>query len=308
MAEILKISEYPESQEMYMIAGWRQWADAGSVSSGLPRYLAQSMNARLIGIIPPDDFYLFQIPATHDLVRPFVRFEDGYPETLETPRNEFYFAGDKDRGLIIFIGDEPHMNVERYTKALLDAAERFHVRRIVTLGGVYGELPYNRARSISAIVSLKHLRDEIAGLAVELSEYQGGASIGSYLCHRAGQRGMACVGFYAFVPTYDFTEIEALGSGIRIENDFMAWLGIMRRVNHMLKLNFDLAELRRRSEELIDVMDAKVDELDKSVPEIRIRDYFAQLAENFKEVTFDPLADVWEEELRRLFDEDEGGQ
>ena len=43
-----------------------------------------------IGSLRPDGFYLFQIPGTHDLVRPPIKFEDGYPVELVTPRNEFY--------------------------------------------------------------------------------------------------------------------------------------------------------------------------------------------------------------------------
>jgi len=33
-----------------------------------------------------------------------------------------------------------------------------------------------------------------------------------------------------------------------------------------------------------------------------IRDYLNRLSEEFSEVPFDPLSDVWEQELRRLFD------
>jgi len=36
----LDLWEGPMAEEVYMIAGWEQWADAGEVSSELPRYLA----------------------------------------------------------------------------------------------------------------------------------------------------------------------------------------------------------------------------------------------------------------------------
>ena len=304
MDPIVELLERPESQELYMIVGWRQWADAGAVSSGLPQYLVQHTNARRIGIIKPDGFYLFQIPGTHDLVRPIVEFNEGYPETLEFQRNEFFYTGDADRGLVIFIGDEPHMDIERYTAALLDTAQELSVKRIISLGGVYGELPYTRERTISCIYSLAHLRDEMAELAVNFSEYSGGASIGSYICRRAGDRALECVGLYAFVPTYDFTDIEQIGSGIRIENDFMAWHSIMRRLNFMLKRDYDLSELEAKSDELIQVMDARVEQLDKSAPEVGLREYFERLEEDFEEIIFDPLDDVWEEELRKLFDDE----
>jgi hypothetical protein len=77
MSEAVDLWERPQAKEVYMIAGWRQWADAGSISSGLPKYLVQQTNAHQIGKIRSDGFYLFQIPGTHDLVRPMVEFERG---------------------------------------------------------------------------------------------------------------------------------------------------------------------------------------------------------------------------------------
>lgn len=305
MSDMLELWEEPEVEELYMIVGWRQWADAGSTSSGLPQYLVKQTGAREIGRLNPEPFYFFQIPGTHELVRPVVRFEDGFPQSLDTQRNEIYFTGNSQRGLLIFLGDEPHINIEIYVASLLDLAQNLGVRRIVGLGGVYGELPYDKERMVSSIYSRRQLREELEMLAVDLSDYHGGASIGSYVCRRAAERDMAFVGFYAFVPTYDFSNIPQIGNAIRLENDFMAWLGVMRRINYMLKLDIDLSDLQERSRELIELVDRKVEELESASPQLSVRDYLERLAEDFEEVPFEPLDEVWEEELRRLLDGDE---
>ncbi|UCH60510.1 MAG: PAC2 family protein [Anaerolineales bacterium] len=302
MSEALEIWEKPHSQEISMLLGWRQWADAGSISSGLPAYLVKQLGAKQIGKIRPDGFYLFQFPGTHDLVRPVVRFKEGYPEALETPKNELYYAGNDARGLVILIGDEPHMDIENYVRAILQSARNLGVKRMVSFGGVYGELPYEKERMVSCIYSQPLLREQVKDLAVNLSDYQGGASIGSYLCRRAGEQGIDYFGFYAFVPTYDFSGIAKINNAVRIENDFMAWLGVMRRVNYLLKIDFDLADLEQKSQHLVQVVDDKMDELDKSSPELGVRDYLRRLSEEFNEVPFDPLNEVWEQELKRLFD------
>ncbi len=303
MSDPIEIWEKPEAEEIYMLAGWRQWADAGSISSMLPQYLIQQTQAEHIGSIRSDDFYLFQIPATHDLVRPVVKFKDGFPESLDVPVNELYYTGDGRRGMVFFLGDEPHLHIEHYAAAFLDAAEQLGVRRIVGLGGVYGELPYDKERTISAIYSRPQLQAELDELAVNLSNYHGGASIGSYICRRAAEREMEYVSFYAFVPTYDFSQVSAQGNAIRLENDFTAWLGVMRRINHMLKLDFDLGDLEARSAKLITVIEEKVDELDREAPQLGVREYLARLSNEFVEVPFMPLDDVWEEELRHLLDD-----
>jgi proteasome assembly chaperone (PAC2) family protein len=305
MPDAVELQERPEAAHIHMIAGWRQWADAGSISSGLPQYLIRHTGARRIGTIRPDSFYLFQIPGTHDLVRPVIHFEDGFPQSLETPHNDLYYTGDDERGVVILLGDEPHLDIERYITSVLDVAQTLGIERIVSLGGVYGELPYNKERTVSANYSLPSLRKELDDLAVTLTDYHGGASIGSFLCRRAFERNQAALGLYAFVPTYDFSSIDSLGDALRLENDYMAWLGVMRRINYMLKTRFDLSELEERSRQLVRVVDAKVEEMDRSAPQLGIRDYLMQLAADFDEVTFDPLGDVWEEELRRLFDNTE---
>lgn len=285
-----------------MVVGWWQWADAGSVSSGLPEYLVQQMGGRQIGSMRSDGFYIFQVPGTHDLVRPVVKFEEGYPSELEIRRNDFYYAEDNQNGYLILLGDEPHLDIERYVKALLDTAASLRVKRVIGLGGVYGELPYDKERMISATYSLPHMKDEIQSLAVNLSDYHGGASIGSYLARRAGDRGMEYVGFYAFVPTYDFSSFAEIGNTIRIENDYMAWLGIMRRMKFMLKMDLDLADLEEKSQRLVKVVDDKMEEFDNLAPQVGVRDYLSRLSEDFTEIPFEPLDDFWEDEIRRLMD------
>jgi proteasome assembly chaperone (PAC2) family protein len=310
MADALTFYERPEAEELVMLTGWRQWADAGSISSGLPLYLVQQLKAHQIGIIPPDGYYIFQIPGTHDLVRPVVKFDQGHPEYLQSRRNEFFYSpASKGPGVVVFLGDEPHLDVDRYVSTLLEAARTLGVRRIVSFGGVYGELPYDKERPVAGIYSLTRLRDEISTYAVDLSDYHGGASIGSYVCKRAEEEGIEFIGFYAFVPTYDFSGIAQAGKAIRVETDYMAWLGVMRRVNHMLKLDFDLLDLEEKSRRLVKLIDAKVEEIEQANPQAGVRDYLKHLSDNFEETLYDPLGEVWEDELRRLmdkFDEDTG--
>lgn len=299
----LEFSEIPQSEEIHMLAGWRQWADAGSVSSGIPEYLVQQTNARSIGMIPSDGFYLFQIPGTHHLLRPIIHYDEGFPRALESFRNEFFFSGNEKRGLVIFLGDEPHMDVERYVATFLDAAQKLGVKKIIGFGGVYGELPYDKDRLITGAYSMPRLKEQMKALAVSLSDYQGGASIDSFVCRRAAEREMDYMSFYAFVPLYDFSNPSQTGSSIRIENDYTAWLGLMQRINYLLKLGFDLSDLENKSRQLIEKLDHEIEQLIKNAPELGLRDYLQRLAKDFTETPFVPPDDFWEEKLRGLFDD-----
>lgn len=309
MNEWIQLWERPAAEEMYLVAGWRQWADAGSVSSGLPAYLIDHLGARRIGQMKPDGFYLFQIPGTHHLLRPEIKLEDGYRKKLRSRKNEFFYWGSDAKGLIIFLGEEPHLNAEHYADTLLDAVETLGVCRVVALGGVYGAMPYDKEREVSCIYSLPGMRDDLARYAVKFSDYEGGSTIGTYLADRAEARGIEVVDFYAFIPAYDFSSLTSFQQGLRIETDFRAWYELMRRLNHMFGLRIDLSELKRESDELISTMNARVEDLAREKPHLNIREYMARLSAEFKEVPFIPL-DVWEEGLGDLFDdiENPGGE
>jgi len=239
-------------------------------------------------------------------VRPVIKFSDGYPEFLKSARNEFFYAGNQERGIVIFLGDEPHVDAERYVDALLHAAKMLRVKRIISFGGVYGELPYNKERMISSTYSQKYLKAELEKLAVNFSDYHGGSSIGAYACRRAAEQNIEYISLYAFVPSYDFSNLSRNASGIQIENDFMAWLGILRRVNYMLNLGWDLTELEAKTARLIKLMDDKIDEIAKTFPDINIHEYLQQVEDAFEETVFEPLQELWEDEINRLFNRLDG--
>jgi len=48
----------------FMIAGFNQWANAGNVSSGIPEYLIEKLNARRAGHIRKGGYYIFRLPGS----------------------------------------------------------------------------------------------------------------------------------------------------------------------------------------------------------------------------------------------------
>jgi len=295
MDDLIKLWEKPVAEEKYMIAGWHQWADAGSVSSGLPRYLIGLTGAKKIGEIKPYGFYMFQVPGMHHFLRPEIKLEEGYRKELTPRSNEFFYTGNDQKGLVIFLGEEPHLNVEGYAEAFFDAAQALGVKRIAAVGGVYGAAPYDKDRDISCTYSLRGMKDELGKYAVKFSNYEGGVSIGTYLAAQAEQRGIEYLSFYAFVPAYDFSHISEHLQGIGIETDLRAWHELMRRFNRMFGLRLNLSNLERQSAELTESMDDKIAELERDYPQIR--EYMEKLERDFEETPYSPLDDVWEQAL-----------
>jgi proteasome assembly chaperone (PAC2) family protein len=297
MDELIELTEKPVAEEIYMLAGWRQWADAGAISSALPHYLVELMGARRIGRIKTRGFYLFQVPGMHHLFRPEIKLEDGYPKELGLRKNDIYYAGDEHKGLVIFLGDEPHLDAERYAEAFFNIAKELNVKRVVGVGGVYASVPYDKDRHVSCTYSLRSMKKEMGNYTVRFSNYEGGVSIGSYLASFAKQLGIEYCGLYAFVPMYDFSELSPRLQGVSIENDFKAWHDLMRRVDYMFGLRLNLSDLERQADKLVRSMDAKVEEIVKKHPSADVKEYLAKLAEDFTEMSFMPLDEVWEREL-----------
>ena len=173
MDDALEIWERPTAREVYMIAGWDQWADAGSISSELPPYLVEKTGARKIAQIRPEGFYLFQAPGTHHYLRPVVKLENGYRQAMEVKQNRFYYTESAGKGLVIFKGEEPHIAVEHYSDAFFDAVQAFNVRRVAIVGGVFGAMPYDKDREVSCVYSLPHLKEELQKYAVRFSGLRG---------------------------------------------------------------------------------------------------------------------------------------
>jgi len=300
MNKLIELWERPPAGR-YMIAGWHQWADAGAISSALPQYLIDYTQARKIGRMKLDGFYLFQIPGTHHLLRPVVKLNEGYREALWQRDNECFYAERED--FLIFLGEEPHQNEEEYAEAFFDMVEELGVKRVAAVAGVYAAVPYERNRGISCVYSLPEMKKELEHYAVRFSNYEGGATISMYLAHIAESRGIEFFRFCAFVPHYDFDQGSAAIERLAIEEDFKAWYDIMIRLKHMFHLSLDLSELEERSQELILEWDAKIDHLAKAKPQLPIKAYMEQVNKDFTEVSFMPLNSIWEEELGKLLED-----
>jgi hypothetical protein len=93
---------------------------------------------------------------------------------------------------------------------------------------------------------------------------------------------------------FDLSKLSVRLQGITVEEDWKAWYEVMRRLNHMFKLGFDLTDLERQSRELVSSLDARIEELARKMPQIQVKEYLRKISEEFEETSFLPLDDVWE--------------
>ncbi len=255
--ELVVLKEKPAAQ--YLIAGWRrQWSDGGSISSGLPRYLINKLNAREIGRLGEGvsrECYPFQVPGTHDAYRPRVAYQDGLPSQDMLRRNYFYDAGN---GLIIFLGEEPWFRIDIYGQAFFQAVRELGIQRTVAVEGYNGAAPPELERNVSCIYSNPRMKEELEKYGVSFSNYgsrgRNGPTIGMALnsIAYAEHPDLDMFRFGAMAPMFPF--LSRNNDPVGIARDHRAYYAIMKRLKPMFKLDIDLAELmalgQAESEEL----------------------------------------------------------
>ncbi len=274
--EIIK-SEKPT----IMIAGFNQWANAGNVSSGIPEYLIEKLNARRVGHIRKDDFYIFQLPGSSFMFRPPVKYVEGYEEDYqEETINDFHYTEISGKGLIIFIGTEPNQHEDVYVNTLLDGAKELGVKRIIVPAGVGGEIPFDKERLVSCTYSLEQMKEELNNYALTFSNYHRNATIGMVINHYSKERGIESVRMSARTPSYQIP--------LTSSSDKRAMYDILRRIRYMFGINLDLSDLEKESKQQVSDFENALKELYISNPEVesQITTYIEQIEEGFVELRF----------------------
>jgi len=295
---VLEKENIKPEKPTFMIAGFNQWANAGNVSSGIPEYLIEKLNARRVGHIRKDDFYIFQLPGSHFMFRPPVKYVEGYEEDYqEETINDFHYTEISGKGLIIFIGTEPNQHEDVYVNTLLDGAKELGVKRIIVPAGVGGEVPFDKERLVSCTYSLKQMQEELKDYALTFSNYNRNATIGMVINHYSKERGIESVRMSARTPSYQIP--------LTTSSDKRAMYDILRRIRYMFGINLDLSDLEKESKQQISDFENALKKLYMGNPELepQISTYMEQIEEGFVELRFEEpieIPDVFLKEFNDL--------
>ena len=248
MADELVIFEQKPAAQ-YIIAGWRrQWSNGGRISSGLPRYLIEKLNAKKIGELGPQVStmcYPFQVAGTHDAFRPVAAFKEGLPSESMHRENYFFDAGN---GLIIFLGEEPWYRLDLYVQGFFEAIKQLGVKQTVAVEGVNGPAPPDLERRITCAYSKAAMKEDLERFGLQFSSYgsdgRRGPTIGMALVSMAHFEypDIEMFRLGAMAPLYPM--LSSSNQQLGITRDHRSFYDIMRRLNAMFDLTIDLNELK----------------------------------------------------------------
>jgi proteasome assembly chaperone (PAC2) family protein len=249
----LNIYSKPKLRNPRLLLGFSGWMDGGEVSTGTVKCLINKLDAQKFAEIEPKGFYIYSFPGSMEitaLFRPHTQIKDGVIESYEIPSNTF-FCSEKDN-LIIFLGKEPNLNWEEFSECIFSICTEFGVEMIYFTGSVAGLVPHTREPRLFCSVSQSELKETFQHYGVKFANYEGPASIVTYLTANCGNQNIKMVSLIAAIPAY------VQGSNPKCIE------AVTRRIAGMLELEMDFDDLTTISEEF----EKKLHEVVQEQPEL----------------------------------------
>ena len=254
----LKVDQKPELSNPVLLLGFSGWMNGDQVSTGAVEYLIEKFQARKFAQIEPADFYIYNFPGPMELsamFRPHTKIENGIIRTYQPPANDFFSV--QSHNLILFVGREPNLAWRQYADCIISLCEQFNVKEIYFIGSVAGLTPHTREPRIFCSVSDEELKASLQQHGIHFTNYEGPASIVSYLTFRSKSQGIGMLNLVAEIPAY----VQG--------HNYKCIETIIRYIASLLNLNIQYDDIRTMADEFEKKLDEAVQHEPKLVETIR---------------------------------------
>lgn len=249
----LRIYKRPKLNSPRLLVGLSGWMDGGQVSTGTVKCLIERLGAERFAEIEPEGFYIYNFPGSMEitsLFRPHTKIKDGLITSFEVPTNAFFC--DKESDLILFVGKEPNLRWQEFAGCIFSLCSEFNVRMIYFIGSVAGLVPHTREPRLFCSVSDEKLKETFEHYGVKFTNYEGPASLITYLTANSKEQGLDMASFVATIPAY-------------VQGDNPKCIeAVTRRLAGILRLQIELDDLRDISDEF----EKKLSEVVQEQPEL----------------------------------------
>jgi proteasome assembly chaperone (PAC2) family protein len=177
--------------------------DGGNVSTGTVKCLINRLGAEEFAEIEPEGFYIYSFPGSMEitaLFRPHTKIKDGLIESYQRPTDAFFY--NEENNLILFVGKEPHLQWEEFADCIFSVCSEFGVKEIYFIGSVAGLVPHTREPRIHCSVSDAKMKETFEQYGVRFTDYEGPASIITYLTFNAKKYNVDMATLVAPIPAY----------------------------------------------------------------------------------------------------------
>lgn len=258
-----------------LLMGLSGWMDGAEVSTGTIKVLVDKLHARRIAEIDHQDFYIYNFPAAMEvasLFRPHCRIRKGIVREFMFPDNAFFGVENED--LILFSGKEPNMNWVDFGDGIFELCHQTHVKSVLFIGSVAGLVPHTRDPMLFCSVSDAQMKPRFESYGMKFSDYEGPASIITYLTTRAKEQNIEMVSIVASVPAY------VQGANPK------CIVATTRRIAGILGIRVDLDDLQASADEF----EKKLSEIVQEQPELA--ENIIKLEQDYDNEIFSEMGDL----------------
>ena len=189
--DFVELEGNPKLRHPRVVAAFRGWNDAGGAASLAAGYLRSVTDAERFAVIDSEPFVDYQ------QTRPTVSMVDGDVRHVEWPVTEVFASQDHD--LMIVLGTEPNMRWRAFSDSIVDLAQRYRSRLVITMGALLADTPHTRPVPVSASASDPDLMSR-HGLV--RSTYEGPTGIVGVLHDSCSRAGLVSASLWAATPHY----------------------------------------------------------------------------------------------------------
>jgi proteasome assembly chaperone (PAC2) family protein len=268
--EKLHIHKRPKLNNPSLLLGFSGWMNGGDVSTGTVKLLIKKLGAEKLAEIEPEGFYIHSFPGSMEITamfRPHTKIENGLITSFQDATDVFLYS--QQANLILFLGKEPNLRWREFSNCIFSLCREFGVKTIYFIGSIAGLVPHTREPRIFCSVSDAELKEKLERYSVKFTDYEGPASIVTYLTANCGQEGLKMANLVATIPVY------VQGNNPKcIET-------LTRHLAGILGLQIELDDLRETSDEF----EKRLSDVVQEQPELA--NSIGKLEENYDNEIFD---------------------
>ena len=245
---VVRCGRLPTLRTPVAILSFGGWGDAAEASTTAVGALVGEWSAQQFATIDPEDFYDFS------QVRPRVYLDRSMVREIEWPVGKFSYRRRPKlpNDIVLFRAAEPQLRWQRYSSGILDFLERLHVSTVVTLGSLLADVPHTRPVQLTGFASTDELREKLAHLGINMSQYEGPTGVVGVLHDAAPRRDIPSVSLWGAAPHY-----------IAAATNPKVALALLQALSNLMDWTFDLKTLQQEADEF----DVEVDSIIRANPE-----------------------------------------
>lgn len=251
--DYLKVDTQPGLKAPIAVCAFSGWNDAASAATNAARFLVRRLGARRFASIDAEPFYDFTEQ------RPTVRLTVRGDRELNWPTNDFFYARNPtgEHDLVVFIGTEPALRWGTYAGAHTGLFKDLGADLVVSLGALLADVPHSRPVRVTGTAMDPRF---VGKLDMQPSRYEGPTGIVGVLHDALRKADLPGASLWANVPHYITTSQNPLATA-----------ALLRRLQDIVGMEFDLSELDAAADRFIDEVNTAL----SGNPEVQ--DYVRQL-------------------------------